>query len=549
MATVVGHLHARLSAGTAAFEKDMTRASRSVTQMQSTLGGLKLSSIAAFTGISLGAAALGSAIRSAFSTIKDSIVSQLEAIDEVGKASDQIGITTEALIGLRHAADLAGIDATALDKSLGRMQRSLSDAALKGGETAQVFQALGIDAKELVKAAPDEAFKVIADKIKGIENPTLRAKAAFDIFGRAGQELLSLLLAGSGAITAFQARAELLQQFVSREMAQSIEDANDAMLDMRTAASGLSRALAVGLAPTIEKLADGLTLATLNAGKLLDTLGRLAVFGVTGQGAGLPASLDRLGQGLTETAIGLASTKIGAKGQGGEPTEFDFDAFGGERKLDDLDRAMEESAREAEQLVKSRDKFLEKLRDERDMLGMTADQVARFTALEMGATDAEAEQAAAMTRTIEQFKKQEEAVKDLARTVEQERDKIKDAARALIDETRTPLEEFEKKVQDISRLRLVGAIDTATFKRGIAAAQAELAQAQKVQPTGAFEIGSRGAASIMARSLNTRQTPESQTAKNTELLVTLFEGANTLIAGLPAAINRGAAAVINVLDF
>lgn len=220
-----------------------------------------------------GLAALGA--YSFTSLVKES----LEAIDVNAKLSDRLGITTEALTGLQHAGDLAGISSDQLTGGIEKMLKTFAGIKEDGGDSANAISNLGLDVKKLKKIASDDAFGQIADKIAGIENPTDRAAAAVAVFGKSGQSLLPLLMAGSAGMREATAEAKKLGISFSRLDAAKVEAANDAMTRARRVATGLGRAIAIELSPYLEALSikftetatsgDGMRSSVVGASKAL----------------------------------------------------------------------------------------------------------------------------------------------------------------------------------------------------------------------------------------------------------------------------------------
>ena len=77
------------------------------------------------------------------------------AVDELGKVSDKLGISTERLAGLQHAAELTGNSTRNLNLGLQRMVRRVAEAAEGTGEAQNALAELGLDAKELAQLSPD----------------------------------------------------------------------------------------------------------------------------------------------------------------------------------------------------------------------------------------------------------------------------------------------------------------------------------------------------------------------------------------------------------
>ena len=234
----------------------VTKLANSVRSASGMVAGLG-SKIAALSGIG---AALGSAIGGGVL-----VNQQLEAIDTAAKLSDRLGIATEALAGLQHAGDLAGVSNENLTKGIEKMLNSVGEAAAGTGEARGAFAALGLSAADLANMSPEAAFKAIADGLAGIENAAQRATLAQDIFGKAGQGLLPLLMSGSKGIAAAQAEAERLGLTFSRIDAAKVEESNDAITRMKAVFVGAARSVAIAIAPAITKTSDLFREASIKA--------------------------------------------------------------------------------------------------------------------------------------------------------------------------------------------------------------------------------------------------------------------------------------------
>jgi len=176
----------------------------------------------------------------------------MDSIDATAKFSRTIGIATEQLIGLRHAASIMGADAATLDKSLETLTRRIGETNLGVGQAAYALDQLGLSAKELEKQSPDENFKQIAESIKGLDTAAQQASAAYYLFGRQGMKLLETLKLGRSGIEELQAEIKKLGAGFTDLDAQKVENANDSFGRMRLMLTGATQVLAIELAPYLE---------------------------------------------------------------------------------------------------------------------------------------------------------------------------------------------------------------------------------------------------------------------------------------------------------
>jgi len=63
---------------------------------------------------------------------------------------------------------------------------------------------LGLTFKDLDGLSPEQQFKLLADRISQVEDPTRKAAIAMSLFGRTGTNLLPMFAAGAKGIEALQ---------------------------------------------------------------------------------------------------------------------------------------------------------------------------------------------------------------------------------------------------------------------------------------------------------------------------------------------------------
>lgn len=250
MATNIGNLVVKLTANASGFMTTFAKASRQLSALGSEVAG----TVGKIGGI--GAALTAAVTGGGFAML---VKNQMEAIDATAKLADRLGMTTEALSGMQYAASLAGVSNESLAGGFQKMLNSIGRAATEGGAAADAFKRLGLDAASVANMPTDEAFKTIAQSLAGINNPAERARAAVEIFGKSGQDLLPLMLQGAKGIEAAQAEAEKLGLTFSRVDAAKVEQANDAITRLQSVFIGIGRTLAIQLAPFIEAVAKYFT--------------------------------------------------------------------------------------------------------------------------------------------------------------------------------------------------------------------------------------------------------------------------------------------------
>jgi len=115
----------------------------------------------------------------------------MTSIDALAKTSDRLGIATEQLAGLQHAAALAGVENRTLEKSLQNLAVGVSDAADGTGVAKDALLELGLNAAILEKMPLDKQMLAVADAMKNVETQTERVRIATDLFGARGVAVLT----------------------------------------------------------------------------------------------------------------------------------------------------------------------------------------------------------------------------------------------------------------------------------------------------------------------------------------------------------------------
>jgi hypothetical protein len=210
------------------------------------------------------AAATAATAAAAYATFR-AIRGEMERIDKIGKAANKLGIATEMFTGLEHAAALSGVEMEALETSLAKMAKGLSEAAIRGGPTADTLREIGLSAQTLADMTPNDALYKLADAIKAVENPMDRVRIATVLFGRAGVDMLPMLEGGAQGLRDMQREAERLGLTFSQSDFRQIEAANDAITRLGRAFGALKRQFAITFAPIFTVIAETITEGMIKA--------------------------------------------------------------------------------------------------------------------------------------------------------------------------------------------------------------------------------------------------------------------------------------------
>ncbi len=176
--------------------------------------------------------------------------------DQLNKMAIRTGISAESLSQLAFAAEQSGASLEAVETGLRNMQRSILDAERGLSTATDALARLGLTVDDLKGLSPEEQFKLLADRLARVEDPTMRAALAMKLFGRSGTQLLPLLSQGAAGIEALQQEADRLGLTISTEQAQAAADFADAWNRIKRQLKAAVVQIGGALAPTLTRVLE-----------------------------------------------------------------------------------------------------------------------------------------------------------------------------------------------------------------------------------------------------------------------------------------------------
>lgn len=239
MAKAVANLSVSLTARTGQFQRAMRRAGKAIDHVRGAIGRVAgVASVVAGGG-------MGVLVGRSF-----------QLIDTQAKVADRLNASQEQLAGLDLAARRAGVSTQTLQMGMQRMTRRIGEAAQGAGEAKGALKTLGLDAAALSMMTADQQFLAVADALDKVENGSQRVGLAMKIFDSEGVALLNAIQGGAAGLEESQRRAEQFGLAISRIDAAKIEEANDAIADVRDVFTGFANQIGIVLAPLITDMAE-----------------------------------------------------------------------------------------------------------------------------------------------------------------------------------------------------------------------------------------------------------------------------------------------------
>jgi hypothetical protein len=235
-----------LGADTAAFEKGLKNSEKATASF-----------VKSVTKIASGIALerhLTSAIEGLVGGVKDAI----KQAERFGEMAQQFGVGVAELSALKHSADLSGVSIETLGTSLGRMSKSMFEAADGTGPAAIAFKQLGIEVKNSDGnlRSTNEIMLEVADRFSKMQDGANKTALAMAIFGRGGAALIPLLNQGKKALEEQADEAQRFGQIISQQTAIAADRFMDTLDKIGKVWSGsINVAIAQSL-PLMQTLAE-----------------------------------------------------------------------------------------------------------------------------------------------------------------------------------------------------------------------------------------------------------------------------------------------------
>ena len=174
-------------------------------------------------------------------------------------AGVRIGTTTERASALALVAGEVDLEFGKVEGATARMNRQLSDAISKGGEAAEPFRQLKVPLKDLADLDTAERLEAIGKAFARFPAGPERSAIAVRIFGRAGQQLIPLLLQiANEGLAGVVARGRELGVVIEDDIARKTDRLNDRLTQFNLRLKVLAATFAAGLSGELVSAIDAL---------------------------------------------------------------------------------------------------------------------------------------------------------------------------------------------------------------------------------------------------------------------------------------------------
>jgi hypothetical protein len=181
---------------------------------------------------------------------------QAEVISGQSDLAKRLGMTYGELSGIGLAGAQAGVSMDQIASAATKADVAFVSAA-QGSKLAQAaFSGIGLSVEQLNGLSPAERFRAIADGISALPTAAERSRAALQIFGKAGAELLPMFERGAGAIASATDEAAKFGLALTNDQAASVNSMSSAFTKAQMAVQGIVGQVVAYLAPAIQGVTD-----------------------------------------------------------------------------------------------------------------------------------------------------------------------------------------------------------------------------------------------------------------------------------------------------
>lgn len=182
-------------------------------------------------------------------------LSAVSTADDLATISTNLGITAEELQYLNFIAIQTDVSTEKMQKSFVKVRDALGTQLI--GETNSATKALdqlGISASNFESDL--DGFYAVADALGKIENSTIQATLANDIFGeKIGTEMISFLTAGSDALKGYEDELTAIG-VLSNDAVVELAEFDNTMNRIKQSFSQVKNELGLALLPVMEQFAN-----------------------------------------------------------------------------------------------------------------------------------------------------------------------------------------------------------------------------------------------------------------------------------------------------
>ena len=250
------------------------------------------------------------------------IQERVDIADDVAKTSKAFGVNAQSLQAWRSAGELAGVEASVLDRGFLNIQKSAFDATRELSTAVDLFDMAGVSATDMagnMRPAEDIIREISQRMADGLIPATTQAALSSNLLRDRTGRFLNVLREGPEVIDANAERLRSYGALISDELLVASEEYNDSTQRLQESQTGLKNVIALGTLPALAAFKNTIAGAAEEGGVFRDRLseildrGGLIVAGVTFTAealAKIPPMVARVVASSTASILGFFDTLL-----------------------------------------------------------------------------------------------------------------------------------------------------------------------------------------------------------------------------------------------
>lgn len=186
----------------------------------------------------------------------------IDAADSLSELAEKLAISTSSLSELEYTAGFAGVSIGQLNAAMSAMIRRTGNFKSDGtGAAVKALDELGISVEFARENFTDTrtTFDLLIDKLRGVEDGTLRTKLAQDLFSKSASDVVRIAGMSANQLRILGDEGRRSGAIISNEFGENAGAVNESLDKLNFAILGLKNNLASELSPGLVETADGLT--------------------------------------------------------------------------------------------------------------------------------------------------------------------------------------------------------------------------------------------------------------------------------------------------
>ncbi len=222
-----------------------------------------------------GIVAVGAAAAAVSKALIDTADAGGRYADSLDDLANRTGLTTEAISGLKYAAEQSDTSIESVAQGIKFLAKNLYEARTAGSEAQKAFESIGFSAEELQSGAVDAqaALLRMADAIKDTPNQMDRIAIATKLVGRGAVEMVPFLSRGSQGIKELTDQAQAMGQVVSTSAGIVGDKYTKAILALNGSMNALKAQIAEGVLPALTDMIQFSTATVAGFGRIVKAAG------------------------------------------------------------------------------------------------------------------------------------------------------------------------------------------------------------------------------------------------------------------------------------